>query len=150
MLMYNPPHPGEVIKELCLEPLGLSVTAAAKALGVSRKTLSAVINGHAGVSPEMAIRLSIAFNTSAESWVNQQAQYELWQAEQNRDNLEVEKLMTEQKVFYKHHQFFGCELLDISSSSIRRRIQEGKSIEYLTPPAVVKEIKLSKLYQNND
>lgn len=94
MLMYNPPHPGEVIKELCLEPLGLSVTSAAKALGVSRKTLSAVINGHAGVSPEMAIRLSIAFNTSAESWVNQQAQYELWQAEQNRDNLEVEKLIT--------------------------------------------------------
>ena len=94
MLMYNPPHPGEVIKELCLEPLGLSVTAAAKALGVSRKTLSAVINGHAGVSPEMAIRLSIAFNTSAESWVNQQAQYELWHAEQNRDNLEVEKLIT--------------------------------------------------------
>lgn len=94
MLMYNPPHPGEVIKELYLEPLELSVTAAAKALGVSRKTLSAVINGHAGVSPEMAIRLSIAFNTSAESWVNQQAQYELWQAEQNRDNLKVEKLIT--------------------------------------------------------
>lgn len=92
--MYNPPHPGEVIKELYLEPLELSVTAAAKALGVSRKTLSAVINGHAGVSPEMAIRLSIAFNTSAESWVNQQAQYELWQAEQNRDNLKVEKLIT--------------------------------------------------------
>lgn len=91
--MYNPPHPGEVIKELYLEPLELSVTAAAKALGVSRKTLSAVINGHAGISPEMAIRLSIAFNTSAESWVNQQAQYELWQAEQNRDNLKVEKLI---------------------------------------------------------
>jgi addiction module HigA family antidote len=94
MNMYNPPHPGEVIKELCLEPLGLSVTDAAKALGVSRKTLSAVINGHAGVSPEMAIRLSIAFNTSAESWVNQQAQYELWQAEQNRDKLKVEKIVT--------------------------------------------------------
>ncbi|KAA3639240.1 MAG: addiction module antidote protein, HigA family [Proteobacteria bacterium] len=93
MLMYNPPHPGEVIKELYLEPLELSVTAAAKALGVSRKTLSAVINGHAGISPEMAIRLSIAFNTSAESWVNQQAQYELWQAEQNRDKLKVEKLI---------------------------------------------------------
>ncbi|WP_407659803.1 HigA family addiction module antitoxin [Marinicella gelatinilytica] len=92
--MYNPPHPGEVIKELYLEPLELSVTAAAKALGVSRKTLSAIINGHAGISPEMAIRLSIAFNTSAESWVNQQAQYELWQAEQNRDKLKVEKLIT--------------------------------------------------------
>lgn len=60
MLMHNPPHPGEVIRELCLEPLGLSVTAAAEALGVSRKTLSAVLNGKAGISPEMAMRLSIA------------------------------------------------------------------------------------------
>ena len=56
MLMHNPPHPGEVLRELCLEPLGLSVTAAAEALGVSRKTLSAVLNGKAGISPEMAIR----------------------------------------------------------------------------------------------
>ncbi|WP_048306454.1 HigA family addiction module antitoxin [Halomonas sp. PR-M31] len=92
MLMHNPPHPGEVIKELCLEPLGLSVTAAAKALGVSRKTLSAVINGNAGISPEMAIRLSIAFDTSAESWLNQQSQYELWHAEQRRHELQVKKL----------------------------------------------------------
>lgn len=92
MLMHNPPHPGEVIKELCLEPLGLTVTAAAKALGVSRKTLSAVLNGNAGVSPEMAIRLSIAFDTSAESWVNQQSQYELWHAEQHRHELQVKKL----------------------------------------------------------
>jgi addiction module HigA family antidote len=92
MLMHNPPHPGEVIKELCLEPLGLTVTAAAKALGVSRKTLSAVINGNAGVSPEMAIRLSIAFETSAESWLNQQSQYELWHAEQHRHELQVKKL----------------------------------------------------------
>ena len=81
MLMHNPPHPGEVLRELCLEPLGLSVTAAAEALGVSRKTLSAVLNGKAGISPEMAIRLSIAFDTSAESWLNQQSQYELWHAE---------------------------------------------------------------------
>lgn len=78
MLMHNPPHPGEVLRELCLEPLGLSVTAVAEALGVSRKTLSAVLNGKAGISPEMAIRLSIAFDTSAESWLNQQSQYELW------------------------------------------------------------------------
>ncbi len=92
MLMHNPPHPGEVIKELCLEPLGLTVTAAAKALGVSRKTLSAVLNGNAGVSPEMAIRLSIAFDTSAESWLNQQSQYELWHAEQHRHELQVKKL----------------------------------------------------------
>lgn len=92
MLMYNPPHPGEIIKELCLEPLGISVTAAAEGLGVSRKTLSSILNGRAGVSPEMAIRLSIAFDTSAESWINQQAQYDLWQAEQHRDTLKVSKL----------------------------------------------------------
>ena len=92
MLMFNPPHPGEVIKELCLEPLGLSVTAAAKGLGVSRKTLSALLNGRAGVSPEMAIRLSIAFDTSAESRLNQQSQYDLWRAEQRRGELKVSKL----------------------------------------------------------
>ncbi|WP_045213339.1 HigA family addiction module antitoxin [Desulfonatronovibrio magnus] len=93
MLMYNPPHPGEVLRELCLEPLGLTVTAAAEALGVSRKTLSAVLNGKAGISPEMAIRLSIAFNTSAESWLNQQSQYELRHAEQHRKKLRVKKLV---------------------------------------------------------
>jgi addiction module HigA family antidote len=92
MFMHDPPHPGEVLRDLCLEPLGLSVTAAAKALGVSRKTLSAVLNGHAGISPEMAIRLSIAFDTSAESWLQQQLHYELWQAEQHRDELDVKKL----------------------------------------------------------
>jgi addiction module HigA family antidote len=67
MRMHNPPHPGEVLKTLCLEPLHLSVTEAARALGVSRKTLSAILNGRAGISPEMAVRLSIAFGTSAES-----------------------------------------------------------------------------------
>jgi addiction module HigA family antidote len=92
MLMHNPPHPGEVLRSLCLEPLGLSVTAAAAALGVSRKTLSAVLNGHAGISPEMAIRLSIAFDTSAESWLQQQLQYDLWRAEQHRKELDVKKL----------------------------------------------------------
>ena len=93
MKMHNPPHPGEVIKELCLEPLNLSVTEAAKALGVSRKTLSALLNGRAGVSPEMAIRLSIAFDTSAESWLVQQSQYDLWHAEQRRSELNVTKLV---------------------------------------------------------
>ncbi len=92
MLMHNPPHPGEIIKELCLEPLGLTVTEAAKALGISRKTLSSIINGKAGISPEMAVRLSIAFNTSSESWVNQQSQYDLWQAEQHRSELHVSPL----------------------------------------------------------
>ncbi len=92
MQMYNPPHPGEIIKELCLEPLGLTVTRAAEALGVSRKTLSAILNGRAGISPEMAIRLSLAFDTSAESWLNQQSQYDLWLARQNQQAIKVEKL----------------------------------------------------------
>jgi addiction module HigA family antidote len=92
MLMHNPPHPGEVLRRLCLEPLGLSVTQAAKALGVSRKTLSSILNGRAGISPEMAVRLSIAFDTTAESWLNQQVQYDLWQAERRRRKLRVSRL----------------------------------------------------------
>ena len=92
MLMYNPPHPGEILKKLCLEPLELTVTEAARGLDVSRKTLSSIINGKAGISPEMAVRLSIAFSTSSESWLNQQSQYDLWQAEQHRDDLHVTRL----------------------------------------------------------
>src|SRR5664280_1905320 len=87
MKMHNPPHPGEVLKTLCLEPLNLTVTAAARSLGVSRKTLSAILNGRAGISPEMAIRLSIALDTSAESWLNQQLQYDLWHAQRTRKQL---------------------------------------------------------------
>lgn len=92
MRMHNPPHPGEIIKSLCLEPLGVTVTQAAEALGVSRKTISAIVNGRAGISPEMAVRLSIAFSTTAESWMNQQTQYDLWHAEQQRKRLRVMKL----------------------------------------------------------
>lgn len=90
--MHNPPHPGEILRQLCIEPLGLSVTAAAKGLGVSRKTLSAILNGRAGISPEMAVRLSLAFGTSSESWLNQQIQFDLWQAEKGRKNLRVLRL----------------------------------------------------------
>ena len=90
--MYDPAHPGEILRELCLEPLGLSVTRAAEALGVSRKTLSAILNGRTGISPEMAIRLSIAFDTSAESWLNQQTQYDLWQARQKQSDIKVQRL----------------------------------------------------------
>ena len=93
MQMHNPPHPGEVLRQLCLEPLGLNVTDAAKGLGVSRKTLSAILNGRAGVSPEMAVRLSLAFGTTSESWLNQQVQYDLWQAEKRRKSLRVTKLV---------------------------------------------------------
>ena len=94
MMMHNPPHPGEILRELCMEPLGVSVTDAAKALGVSRKTLSGIVNGHAGISPEMAVRLSIAFDTTAESWLNQQMQYDLRHAEQHRSELRVRRLVT--------------------------------------------------------
>ncbi len=80
MAMKNPPHPGESVRALCLEPLGLSVTAAARGLGVSRKALSELLNGRAGISPEMAIRLAKAFGGSAESWLTQQMQYDLAQA----------------------------------------------------------------------
>ena len=89
MVMYNPPHPGKVIRELCIKPLNLSVTDAAEGLGVSRKTLSALLNGHFGISPEMAIRLSKAFGGSAESWIIQQAQYDLWQARQKSGDIKV-------------------------------------------------------------
>ena len=92
MMMHNPPHPGEIIRELCLKPLGVNVTRAAEALGVSRKTLSAILNGRAGISPEMAVRLSMAFETSAESWMNQQTQYDLWLAKKRRKKLKVQKL----------------------------------------------------------
>jgi antitoxin HigA-1 len=92
MKMHNPPHPGEVIRHLCLEPFGMKLTDAASALGVSRKTLSALLNGRAGISPEMAVRLSIAFGTSSESWMNQQTQYDLWHAGKRRKGLRVSRV----------------------------------------------------------
>ena len=92
MDMHNPPHPGEVVRELCLNALGLSVTRTAVALGISRKCFSEFLNGKAGVSPEMAIRLSIAFNTTPESWLLQQIHYDLWKAKKRKRKFKVEKL----------------------------------------------------------
>jgi addiction module HigA family antidote len=92
MRMHNPPHPGEVIRELCLKPLDLSVTEAASGLGVSRKTLSAILNGRARVTAEMALRLARAFDTSAESWLNQQMHYDLWMAKRDTRVMRVRKL----------------------------------------------------------
>lgn len=89
--MDDPPYPGEVIRELCLEPLGLSVTGAAKGLGVSRKALSELLNGHSGVSPEMAIRLTKAFGGDAETWMTLQMQYDLWKATARADEIKVER-----------------------------------------------------------
>ena len=85
MRMHNPPHPGEIIRELCVEPLGLTVTEAAKALKVTRKTLSTLLNGRAGISPEMALRLYRVFGRTPEGWLRLQSQYDLWKAEKALD-----------------------------------------------------------------
>jgi antitoxin HigA-1 len=79
--MFNPPHPGEVLQQYL--PEGTSITGAAQKLGVSRQALSAVLNGRAGISAEMAVRLSKALSTSADLWLGMQMQYDLWQANQN-------------------------------------------------------------------
>jgi len=92
-MMHNPPHPGDILRADYLEPLGLSVTAAARALAVTRKTLSAVLNERAGISPAMAHRLSKALDTTPEFWVNLQAQYDLWQAREI-DLGEVDRLVS--------------------------------------------------------
>jgi antitoxin HigA-1 len=92
MPMHNPPHPGEIIRALCLEPLGISVTDAAKSLGVTRKALSELLNGKSGVSPSMALRLAIAFDTSPESWLNMQQQYDLYHARKNPALRRVKRL----------------------------------------------------------
>jgi len=85
MAMYNPPHPGEIIKEFCVDPLKMSVTEAAKALGITRKTFSTLLNGHSGISPEMALRLSRVFGRTPEGWLRLQIQYNLWKARQTVD-----------------------------------------------------------------
>ncbi|MEW6428776.1 MAG: HigA family addiction module antitoxin [Thermodesulfobacteriota bacterium] len=92
MLMHNPPHPGELIREMCLAPLGLTVAQAAEGLGVTRKTLSGLLNGHSSISPIMAIRLSMAFGGSAESWLTHQLHYDLWHAKLKAGELKVKDL----------------------------------------------------------
>ena len=92
MRMYNPPHPGEILKEFCVEALDLTVTDAAKALGVSRKTLSTLLNRRAGISPEMALRLSKVFGRTPEGWMRLQLQYDLWKAEQSFDFSDLRRI----------------------------------------------------------
>ena len=96
--MHNPPQPGEILKKLCLEPLGLSVTKASKALGVSRSTLSNLLHGRTGITPEMAMRLSIAFDTTPESWMNQQVQYDLWKASRRHRKFHVMRLSNGERI----------------------------------------------------
>src|SRR5271156_7106969 len=91
MEMYNPPHPGEIVREDCLKALDLSVTEAAKGLGVTRKTLSSILNGHSGITAEMALRLSKAFGSTPEQWLQMQLAYDLWQAKRRIKKLRVKQ-----------------------------------------------------------
>ena len=92
MTMKIPPHPGLSVRHDCLEPLGITISEAAGRLGVSRKQLSDLVNGHAGISPEMAIRLDKAFGGSAETWYRLQAAYDLAQAMKHADAIKVKRI----------------------------------------------------------
>ncbi|MBV8537029.1 MAG: HigA family addiction module antidote protein [Alphaproteobacteria bacterium] len=91
MAMQNPPHPGGIVRRQCLEPMSLSVTEAAKGLGVTRQALSDLINERAGISVEMALRLSKAFGSSPETWLGLQMAYDLWQARGRAGSLDVKR-----------------------------------------------------------
>ena len=92
MRMYNPPHPGEIIRDFCVEALNLSVTDAAAALGVTRKTLSSLLNARSGISPEMALRLSKVFGRSPEAWLKLQVQYDLWRTKNKVDLSKLKRI----------------------------------------------------------
>ncbi len=92
MRMHNPPHPGEIIREFCVEPSDLTVTEAAEALGVARKTLSTLLNGRAGISPEMALRLSKVFGRTPEGWLRLQLQFDIWKAEKSIDISKLKRI----------------------------------------------------------
>jgi addiction module HigA family antidote len=96
MPMKNPVHPGRVVKQDCLEPLGLSVTKAAEILGVSRQAVNNLVNEKAGVSPEMAIRLSKAFGSTAETWLQMQMHFDLAQARKHEGKIKVERFQPEE------------------------------------------------------
>lgn len=91
MAMHNPPHPGGIVRRQCLEPLGLSVTEAARGLGVTRQALSELVNEKTGISVEMAIRLAKAFGSSPETWLGMQMAYDLWQARDRARSIEVRR-----------------------------------------------------------
>ena len=92
MRMKNPPHPGRIVRQECIEPLGLTVTEAAFRLGVTRQALNNLVNEKAGISPEMAIRLSKAFGSSAEMWLGLQLQYDLALAEKAASKIKIERI----------------------------------------------------------
>jgi len=91
MEIHDPAHPGEIVREECLRPLGLTVTAAAEALGVTRRAFSDLLNGHTGVSPDMAIRLEKVFGSTADTWLRLQMQRNLWEARPRADKIKVNR-----------------------------------------------------------
>ena len=91
MVMHNPPHPGGIVKRQCLDPLGLTVTRAAQGLGVTRQALSELLNGRAGISVEMAIRLSKAFGSTPETWLGMQMAYDRWEVRSRDGEIAVER-----------------------------------------------------------
>ncbi len=92
MAMHNPPHPGGIVRRQCLEPLGLSVTRAARHLGVARQSLSELVNERSAISLEMAVRLSKAFGSTPETWLGLQMAHDLWLARSRIDNIKVERI----------------------------------------------------------
>src|SRR5579872_2102043 len=91
-IMHEPLHPGEIVKDALIDGTGLNITEAADKLGISRTSLSRLLNGHVGISPEMALRLSKLLNTSIEMWINIQAQYDTWQISQIASKIKVKPL----------------------------------------------------------
>lgn len=117
----KPTHPGQVLKNLYMEPLGLSQTDAADNLGIARKTLSMLLNGHQGVSAEMALRLAKAFNTTPELWLNMQCNYDLWNAGQK---VKLSKI----KLFHRA-KTLPAEAVVVKGSSLRgsvTHVAQGK------------------------
>ncbi len=94
--MKNPPHPGRIVRQECIVPLGLTVTDAAERLGVKRQTLNNLVNGKAGISPEMSIRLSKVFGSRPEVWLGMQMEYDLAQANRNADHIKVRRITPSQ------------------------------------------------------
>lgn len=90
--MFEPLHPGEIVKDALIDSTGLTVTEAADRLGVSRTALSRLVNGHARISPEMSLRLAKLFNTSIDSWINLQAQYDTWRVSRDYNKIKVKPL----------------------------------------------------------
>src|SRR5579862_6001020 len=96
MPMKNPPHPGRIVRNACLEPLGLSISEGAKILGVTRQALNSVIIGRSGISPEMAIRLTKAFGSTEETWLRMQLAYDLAAARKNERKIKVRRQHVEE------------------------------------------------------